>query len=25
MREMEEFFRTAIGTLFPEGKILYFV
>jgi spore photoproduct lyase len=25
MREMEEFFRTTIGTLFPEGKILYFV
>jgi hypothetical protein len=25
MREMEESFRTAIGTLFPEGKILYFV
>jgi spore photoproduct lyase len=25
MEEMEEFFRTAINTLFPEGKILYFV
>ena len=25
MEEMEEFFRTAIKTLFPEGKILYFV
>ena len=25
MSEIEEFFRTAIGTLFPEGKILYFV
>ncbi len=25
MEEMEDFFRTTIGALFPEGRILYFV